>query len=97
MIEIEGMDAALELTASGLGDTIAPKAAFQYRPSFRTLESASFAEPLYDDFAFIARRATHRSPPPRARSSSSPSGDWPSSAKASLRRSRRRERLIGCR
>ena len=37
VIEIEDMDAALELAASGLGDTIAPKAALEHRPSFRRL------------------------------------------------------------
>src|SRR5918995_1241198 len=54
VIEIEDMDAALELAASGL------------RPSFRTLGKASFAEPLYDDFAFIARRGAPVSPAARA-------------------------------
>ncbi len=66
MIEIEDMDAALELTASGLGDTIAPKAALQHRPTFRRLGTASFAEPLYDDFAFIARRGAPVSPAARS-------------------------------
>ena len=60
------MDAALELTASGLGDTIAPKAALGHRPSFRRLGSASFTEPLYDDFAFIARRGASLSPAARS-------------------------------
>jgi DNA-binding transcriptional LysR family regulator len=66
VIEIEDMDAALELTASGLGDTIAPKAALQYRPTFRRLGTTSFAEPLYDDFAFIARRGAPLSPAARS-------------------------------
>ena len=65
MIEIEDMDAALELAASELGDTIAPKAALERRPSFRRLGRASFAEPLYDDFAFITRRGA---PSPRGAS-----------------------------
>jgi DNA-binding transcriptional LysR family regulator len=66
VIEIEDMDAALELTVSGLGDTIAPKAALGHRPSFRKLGRASFAEPLYDDFAFITRRGAPVSPAARA-------------------------------
>jgi DNA-binding transcriptional LysR family regulator len=66
VIEIEDMDAALELAAGGLGDTIAPKAALGHRPSFRTLGRASFAEPLYDDFAFITRRGAPVSPAARA-------------------------------
>jgi DNA-binding transcriptional LysR family regulator len=66
VIEIEDMDAALELTTSGLGDTIAPKAALEHRPSFRRLGTTSFAEPLYDDFAFITRRGAPVSPAARA-------------------------------
>ena len=66
VIEIEDMDAALELAVSGLGDTIAPKAALEHRPSFRRLGRVSFAEPLYDDFAFIARRGAPVSPAARA-------------------------------
>jgi DNA-binding transcriptional LysR family regulator len=66
VIEIEDMDAALELAAGGLGDTIAPQAALGHRPSFRTLGRASFAEPLYDDFAFITRRGAPVSPAARA-------------------------------
>ena len=94
VIEIEDMDAALELAASGLGDTIAPKAALEHRPSFRRLGRASFAEPLYDDFAFITRRGAPghpggtrlpragRAPPGRVR------------RRRPLRRRRRRGRLI---
>lgn len=62
VIEIEDMDAALELAASGLGDTIAPRAALLHRRTFRGLGVASFAEPLYDTFAFIARRGAPVSP-----------------------------------
>ena len=66
VIEIEDMDAALELAVSGLGDTIAPKAALEHRPPFRRLGRASFAEPLYDDFAFIIRRGAPVTPAARA-------------------------------
>ena len=66
VIEIEDMEAALELAASGLGDTIAPRAALTHRRSFRSLGSVSFAEPLYDTFAFIARRGAPVSPAARA-------------------------------
>ena len=66
MIEIEDLEAALELAASGLGDTIAPRAALTRRRSFRSLGSVSFAEPLYDTFAFIARRGAPVSPAARA-------------------------------
>ena len=66
VIEIEDLEAALELAASGLGDTIAPRAALTRRRSFRSLGSVSFAEPLYDTFAFIARRGAPVSPAARA-------------------------------
>ena len=66
VIEIEDMEAALELAASGLGDTVAPRAALTHRRRFRSLGSVSFAEPLYDTFAFIARRNAPVSPAARA-------------------------------
>jgi DNA-binding transcriptional LysR family regulator len=66
VIEIEDMEAALELAASGLGDTVAPRAALTHRRRFRSLGSVSFAEPLYDTFAFIARRGAPVSPAARA-------------------------------
>jgi DNA-binding transcriptional LysR family regulator len=66
VIEIEDLEAALELAAGGLGDTIAPRAALTRRRSFRSLGSVSFAEPLYDTFAFIARRGAPVSPAARA-------------------------------
>jgi DNA-binding transcriptional LysR family regulator len=66
VIEIEDMEAALELVASGLGDTVAPRAALTHRRRFRSLGSVSFAEPLYDTFAFIARRGAPVSPAARA-------------------------------
>ena len=95
VIEIEDMDAALELTASGLGDTIAPKAALSYRPSFRTLgrrRSPSRSTTTSPS----SPGETHRSHPPRARSSSSPSGGWPSSARASSTPESPASRLIRC-
>ena len=66
VIEIEDMEAALELAAAGLGDTVAPRAALTQRRRFRSLGSVSFAEPLYDTFAFIARRGAPVSPAARA-------------------------------
>jgi DNA-binding transcriptional LysR family regulator len=66
VIEIEDMEAALELTASGLGDTLAPRAALAHRRRYRSLGAVSFAEPLYDTFAFIARRGAPVSPAARA-------------------------------
>lgn len=66
VIEIEDMEAALELAAAGLGDTVAPRAALAHRRRYRSLGAASFAEPLVDTFAFIARRGAAVSPAARA-------------------------------
>ena len=54
VIEVEGIEAAVGLARRGLGDTIVPRAAIS-RQGVRGLHFASFAEPLYDTFAFIAR------------------------------------------
>jgi DNA-binding transcriptional LysR family regulator len=65
VIEVESMEAAVALAARGLGDTVVPRAAFGRRHA-RTLHAASFAEPLYDTFAFIARHGAPLSPAVRA-------------------------------
>ena len=49
----------------GLGDTIVPRAAIS-RQGARGLHFASFADPLYDTFAFIARSDAPLSPAARA-------------------------------
>ena len=79
VIEVEDIEAAVELARRGLGDTIVPRAAIS-RQGVRGLHFASFAEPMYETFAFIARTRRSRSPPPRApssRSSSAGSSAWP--------------------
>jgi DNA-binding transcriptional LysR family regulator len=65
-IEVEYVEAALELTARGLGDTIAAKSISVGRAFARRLGSVGFAPPLYDTFAFITRRNAHLSPATRA-------------------------------
>ena len=65
VIEVEGMEAAVGLARRGLGDTIVPRAAIG-RPGARGLHFASFAEPLFDTFAFIARSDAPLSPAARA-------------------------------
>lgn len=65
VIEVESMEAAIALASRGLGDTIIPRAAFGKRHA-RTLHATSFAEPLYDTFAFIARHDAPLSPAVRA-------------------------------
>ncbi len=65
VIEVEGMEAAIALARRGLGDTLVPRAALG-RPGARGLYVASFAEPLFDTFAFIARADAPISPAARA-------------------------------
>ena len=88
VIEIEDMDAALELAVSGLGDTIAPKAALEHRPSFRSL-GACRSPSRSTTTSPSSRAAPPRSPRRHAPSSSWPSADSPSSAKASSTRASR--------
>ena len=65
-IEVEYIEAALELAARGLGDTIASASVTVGRAFARRLGSVSFDPPLHDTFAFIHRRNAHLSPAVRA-------------------------------
>lgn len=65
-IEVEYVEAALDLTARGLGDTIAARTLAVGRGFTRRLHSVAFDPPLYDTFAFITRRDAHVSPATRA-------------------------------
>jgi DNA-binding transcriptional LysR family regulator len=65
VIEVEHIEAAVGLARRGLGDTIVPRAAIG-RQGGRGLHFASFADPLYDTFAFIARSGAPLSPAARA-------------------------------
>jgi DNA-binding transcriptional LysR family regulator len=65
-IEVEYVEAALELAARGLGDTLAANAIGLGRGFARRLGTVSFDPPLYDTFAFIHRRNAHLSPATRA-------------------------------
>src|SRR5918997_1506447 len=61
-IEVEYITAALELTARGLGDTVAPRSVVEGSRYARRLRMVSLDPPLYDTFAFISRRDAHLSP-----------------------------------
>jgi DNA-binding transcriptional LysR family regulator len=61
VIEVEGIEAAVGLARRGLGDTIVPRTAIS-RHGARGLHFASFSEPMYDTFAFIARSEAPLSP-----------------------------------
>jgi DNA-binding transcriptional LysR family regulator len=65
-IEVEYLTAALELTARGLGDTIAEPTVIVTRGFSRLLHSVSLAPPMYDMFAFVTRRNARLSPATRA-------------------------------
>ena len=65
-IEVEYVEAALDLAARGQGDTIAAQTLAVGRGFTRRLHSVSFDPPLYDTFAFITRRDAHVSPATRA-------------------------------
>ena len=66
VIEVEYVEAALDLAVRGLGDTIGTRRV-AFRPGFRQrLHSVSFDPPVVDTFAFITRRNAHLSPATRA-------------------------------
>jgi DNA-binding transcriptional LysR family regulator len=65
-IEVEYVEAALELCARGLGDTLAARAIGVGRGFARRIGTVSFDPPLFDAFAFIHRRNAHLSPATRA-------------------------------
>jgi len=64
-IEVEEMEAALDLAARGLGNTIVPRVLALGRRFPRRLGTTSFDPPLYDTFAVIQRRGAHLSPATR--------------------------------
>jgi len=67
-IDVEDPEIALALAAQGFGDTYASRGTLhaQGRALSRRLGWAPFAEPLYDDFAFVWRRGARLSPATRA-------------------------------
>jgi len=65
-IEVEYVEAALDIAARGMADTIGAQTLTLGRGFSRRLHSAPFDPPLYDTFAFITRRDAHVSPATRA-------------------------------
>jgi DNA-binding transcriptional LysR family regulator len=63
-IDVEDVEVALELTARGMGDTIAPRGMLR-GPASRGLGWVPFADPLYETFAFTWRRGAQLSPATR--------------------------------
>jgi DNA-binding transcriptional LysR family regulator len=66
-IDVEDVEAALELAADGLGDTIVARGMLLAlgRRVPRRLGWVPFEEPIYDQFAFVARRGARLSPASR--------------------------------
>ncbi|MFN8222071.1 MAG: LysR family transcriptional regulator [Gaiellales bacterium] len=66
VIEVEDMEAALQLAQRGLGATVVARATLRDRRGARSLHVAAFAEPMWEMFAFIGRRDAPVSPGTRA-------------------------------
>ena len=66
VIEVEYIEAALDLAARGLGDTIGTRRVALGRGFARRLHRVGFDPPVIDTFAFITRRNAHLSPATRA-------------------------------
>jgi DNA-binding transcriptional LysR family regulator len=65
-IEVEYVEAALDLAVRGLGDTIGARRIALGRNFARRLHSVAFDPPVVDTFAFVTRRNAHLSPATRA-------------------------------
>ncbi len=66
VIEVEDMEAGLQLVARGAGDTVVARAVLRTVRGVRSLHHAAFAEPMWETFAFIGRRGAPVSPATRA-------------------------------
>ena len=66
MIEVEYVEAALDLAARGLGDTIGTRRLALGRRFAERLHNTGFDPPVVDTLAFITRRNAHLSPATRA-------------------------------
>jgi len=65
VVEVEDLEAAVQLVARGIGDTVVARAVLRTMRSARSFHSASFEDPLWETFAFIARRDAPVSPATR--------------------------------
>ncbi len=66
VIEVEDMEAALQLVARGLADTVVARSVLRTMRGVRSLHHSPFARPMWETFAFIARRDAPVSPATRA-------------------------------
>lgn len=65
LFEVEYLNAALDVVAAGLGDTIACAASKRAEITPRRLHTTTFAEPMFDTLAFIRREGELISPASR--------------------------------
>jgi DNA-binding transcriptional LysR family regulator len=65
VVEVEDMDAALQIVMRGLGVTVIARAVLKQGRGLRSLPRATFADPMWETFAFIARRDAPVSPATR--------------------------------
>jgi DNA-binding transcriptional LysR family regulator len=65
-IEVEELEAALDLARLGFGDTIVGRGQTIRRPLPRGLGTARFADPIWETAAFVTRRGAELSPATRA-------------------------------
>jgi DNA-binding transcriptional LysR family regulator len=66
VVEVEDMEAALQLAQKGVGATVVARAALRDRRGLRALHVTGFAEPIWEAFALIGRRGAPISPATRA-------------------------------
>jgi DNA-binding transcriptional LysR family regulator len=66
VVEVEDLEAAVQLAARGIGDTVVARAVLRTVRGARSLHAAPFDDPLWETFAFIARRDAPVSPATRA-------------------------------
>jgi DNA-binding transcriptional LysR family regulator len=66
VVEVEDLEAAVQLAARGIGDTVVARAVLRTMRAARNLHAAPFDDPMWETFAFIARRDAPVSPATRA-------------------------------
>jgi DNA-binding transcriptional LysR family regulator len=66
VVEVEDMEAAIQLVARGVGDTVVARAVLGRLRGTRSLHAAAFDDPMWETFALIARRDAPVSPATRA-------------------------------
>ena len=66
VVEVEDMEAAIQLVARGVGDTVVARAVLGRMRGTRSLHATPFDDPMWETFALIARRDAPVSPATRA-------------------------------